>query len=412
MAECRAVNRTRALLLGGGARLGPGGTALRLPSVRSRLPPTAPRRAEGPSPSPPTSAAAVGRAGEDLPQLYNASKAARQTAAGQGARRASRPFVAGGGSRSASAARATVIKRKNRLRGQETATQRRPREAELAKKLLKPGSTASSPSTRPPPPQQADSKEVALVPPHAIPTSTPATATAVSLFNRLLAGEATSRPTAASYDDATERAVMAFRKVNNMPAHLQRHPRDLQEAGRRQGRLRAEAPGRRAATSRSTSPARSWSLADNGKAKHIFHVSTGAPSTPSDRGTFRFYRKGQPGYNSLGHVLLGLLQPRRGDARLPLGAAVQRQPRLHPQPDPDSGSSTTGSSSGSRSSSTMTLRAVAELEAARRRCSPSSASTARASARSRWLERQEAELLRRRQAARCCAPPASAPPAS
>ena len=40
-------------------------------------------------------------------------------------------------------------------------------------------------------------------------------------------------------------------------------------------------------------------LADDGKAQHIFHVSTGAPSTPSDRGTFRFYRK-DAGYNSIG----------------------------------------------------------------------------------------------------------------
>jgi lipoprotein-anchoring transpeptidase ErfK/SrfK len=37
-------------------------------------------------------------------------------------------------------------------------------------------------------------------------------------------------------------------------------------------------------------------LAKYGKAKHIFHVSTGAPATPSDRGHFRFYRR-DPGYN-------------------------------------------------------------------------------------------------------------------
>jgi lipoprotein-anchoring transpeptidase ErfK/SrfK len=40
-------------------------------------------------------------------------------------------------------------------------------------------------------------------------------------------------------------------------------------------------------------------LAANGKAQHIFHVSTGAPSTPSDRGSYRFYRR-QAGYNSIG----------------------------------------------------------------------------------------------------------------
>jgi lipoprotein-anchoring transpeptidase ErfK/SrfK len=40
-------------------------------------------------------------------------------------------------------------------------------------------------------------------------------------------------------------------------------------------------------------------LADGGEAKYVFHVSTGAPATPSDRGHFRFYSK-DPGYNSIG----------------------------------------------------------------------------------------------------------------
>ena len=40
-------------------------------------------------------------------------------------------------------------------------------------------------------------------------------------------------------------------------------------------------------------------LAENGEAKYVFHVATGAAATPSDQGGFTFYRK-DPGFNSLG----------------------------------------------------------------------------------------------------------------
>jgi L,D-transpeptidase catalytic domain len=39
-------------------------------------------------------------------------------------------------------------------------------------------------------------------------------------------------------------------------------------------------------------------LAEGGKARRIYHVSSGKSSTPSDRGHFRFYRR-QPGYNAI-----------------------------------------------------------------------------------------------------------------
>jgi lipoprotein-anchoring transpeptidase ErfK/SrfK len=40
-------------------------------------------------------------------------------------------------------------------------------------------------------------------------------------------------------------------------------------------------------------------LADNGRAVHTFHVSTGAAATPSDAGGYTFYSK-DPGFNSVG----------------------------------------------------------------------------------------------------------------
>jgi lipoprotein-anchoring transpeptidase ErfK/SrfK len=40
-------------------------------------------------------------------------------------------------------------------------------------------------------------------------------------------------------------------------------------------------------------------LANRGKPRYTFHISSGKRSTPADRGHFRFYGR-QPGYNSLG----------------------------------------------------------------------------------------------------------------
>ena len=57
-------------------------------------------------------------------------------------------------------------------------------------------------------------------------------------------------------------------------------------------------------------------LIDDGEPKYVFHVSTGAPATPSDRGKFTLLLEG-PRLQLDRDVLLGLLQPRRGDPRLP-----------------------------------------------------------------------------------------------
>ena len=40
-------------------------------------------------------------------------------------------------------------------------------------------------------------------------------------------------------------------------------------------------------------------LVKDGEVQYVFHVSTGTAATPSDQGTFTFYRK-DPGYNSEG----------------------------------------------------------------------------------------------------------------
>ena len=54
------------------------------------------------------------------------------------------------------------------------------------------------------------------------------------------ATRATTTPTSTRYGSHTERAVLAFRKVNGMERTFNAEPDDLQDARRRQGRLQAE----------------------------------------------------------------------------------------------------------------------------------------------------------------------------
>jgi hypothetical protein len=121
---------------------------------------------------------------------------------------------------------------------------------------------------------------------------------AVKIFNDLLARKRYHTSRGRSYGGATMRAVMAFRKVNGMPRTYDAGRGIFKRlaAGRGGFRLAHPRAGRHVEVDLSRQV---MVLAARGKAKHIFHVSTGAPATPSDPGRFRFYRR-QPGYNSLG----------------------------------------------------------------------------------------------------------------
>jgi hypothetical protein len=120
----------------------------------------------------------------------------------------------------------------------------------------------------------------------------------VRIFNRLLAREGYFTSRGRRYGGATERAVMAFRKVNGMPRTYDADRRIFRRlsAGRGGFRLAHPRAGRHVEVDLSRQV---MVLAAGGDARHIFHVSTGAPATPSDPGRFRFYRR-QPGYNGLG----------------------------------------------------------------------------------------------------------------
>src|SRR3954451_1042910 len=122
----------------------------------------------------------------------------------------------------------------------------------------------------------------------------------VKLLQRALArlGYVTSR--GGSYDDATARAVLAYRKVNGMARITSATSVIFRRLwnGRGGYKLRYPKAGKHVEFD--------WSrqvlvLADNGVAQRIYPASSGKPSTPTVFGTFRFYRK-QPGTNSHGMV--------------------------------------------------------------------------------------------------------------
>jgi L,D-transpeptidase catalytic domain len=121
----------------------------------------------------------------------------------------------------------------------------------------------------------------------------------VRIFNNLLErGGYYTDDAGSGYGSHTERAVLAFRKVNGMERTFNASPEIFRTLAAGDGEFKLAHPeaGRHVEIDISRQV---MVLADDGKAEHTFHVSTGAPATPSDRGTFRFYSR-QPGFNSVG----------------------------------------------------------------------------------------------------------------
>jgi lipoprotein-anchoring transpeptidase ErfK/SrfK len=107
-------------------------------------------------------------------------------------------------------------------------------------------------------------------------------------------------PVNGTYDDATGRAVLAFRKVNGMARVETPSTTIFKKLFRGKGgfTLRYPNAGRHVEFD--------WSrqvlvFAEGGKAIRIYHASSGKPSTPTVFGTFHFYSK-TPGTNAEGMV--------------------------------------------------------------------------------------------------------------
>ncbi|MDQ2675508.1 MAG: L,D-transpeptidase [Actinomycetota bacterium] len=122
----------------------------------------------------------------------------------------------------------------------------------------------------------------------------------VNLFNKLLSEQAYYTSNGSSYGGATGRAVLAYRKVNRMPRTQNATPSIFRTLANGKGGFKLEHPGAgkhvEADLSRQV-----MVLANNGRPKHIFHISSGTAATPTIKGHHTFFRK-QYGTNSLGMV--------------------------------------------------------------------------------------------------------------
>ena len=103
-----------------------------------------------------------------------------------------------------------------------------------------------------------------------------------------------------TFDAATARAVMAFRKVNRMARRYDADRRVIEKvlAGRGAFKPRFPNAGRHVEADISRQV---LALVEGGKVVATYHTSTGAPGTPTIIGTFRVYLK-TPGTNAKGMV--------------------------------------------------------------------------------------------------------------
>jgi lipoprotein-anchoring transpeptidase ErfK/SrfK len=120
----------------------------------------------------------------------------------------------------------------------------------------------------------------------------------VHILQRKLAAMGYAVPKSGRYDDATARAVLAYRKVNRMSRITSANWTVMSRVFRGKGAYKLKYPnaGKHVEADLSRQV---LVLAQNGKPYRVYHTSSGTSATPTVRGSYRFYRK-SPGSNSLG----------------------------------------------------------------------------------------------------------------
>ncbi len=120
----------------------------------------------------------------------------------------------------------------------------------------------------------------------------------VAILQRKLAAMGYAVPRSGRYDDATGRAVLAYRKVNRMSRISSANWTVMSRVFRGKGAYKLKYPsaGKHVEADLSRQV---LVLAQNGKPWRVYHTSSGTSATPTVRGSYRFYRK-SPGSNSLG----------------------------------------------------------------------------------------------------------------
>ncbi len=120
------------------------------------------------------------------------------------------------------------------------------------------------------------------------------------LFQKALAGMKYPSPRNGVYDDATGRAVLAYRKVNGLSRTYTPNAKIIRAvlAGRGAYKVRHPKAGHHVEADLSRQVV---ALVNGDKLVRVYPASSGKPSTPTILGTFHFYSK-TPGTNSEGMV--------------------------------------------------------------------------------------------------------------
>ncbi len=100
------------------------------------------------------------------------------------------------------------------------------------------------------------------------------------------------------YNGRTGRAVLAYRKVNRMSRTTNATAGIFRNLAAGKGGFKLKDPGKGKQIEIDLSR-QVMALAVDGKPARVYHVSTGAPATPTVRGKWTFYRR-TPGYNAIG----------------------------------------------------------------------------------------------------------------
>lgn len=124
--------------------------------------------------------------------------------------------------------------------------------------------------------------------------------TFVALVQQRLAALGYAVPSTGVYDAGTERAVLAFRKVNRMERITTLTPFVVDRLLRGVGGFPIRYPGHGRHVEGNLT-LQVLALIENGRVVRAYHTSSGAPATPTILGSYRFYLK-TPGTNSLGMV--------------------------------------------------------------------------------------------------------------
>lgn len=112
----------------------------------------------------------------------------------------------------------------------------------------------------------------------------------VALLQQRLAAVGYATPQTGVYDAGTERAVLAFRKVNGMPRITTLAPEIVDRLLRGAGGFKVRFPQH----GRHVEANLGWqvlALIEGGRVVRAYHTSSGSPATPTVLGSFHFYMK-------------------------------------------------------------------------------------------------------------------------